>query len=72
MTAQHTCHNCGQPLPARLVAHRSAWFALPKPLRDEIWYRYRFGQERDKRPTAEYIAALRACIEWWRAHKTQC
>jgi hypothetical protein len=36
------------------------WFMLPKRLRDEIWRTYRPGQERDKKPSAEYMAAFAA------------
>lgn len=70
----HLCHNpnCRQPLPAHLVAHRSAWFALPKPLRDAIWSNYRKGQEDDKRPTLAYLRALEACVAFWRENNTQC
>ena len=70
----HTCHNpnCGQPLPAHLVSHSSAWFALPKKLRDNIWRTYRAGQEDDKQPTMAYIEALEGCINWWREHETIC
>jgi len=70
----HACHNpnCGRPLPAHLVSHRSAWFALPKALRDAIWQNYRAGQEDDKRPTMAYIDALDACIKFWRGRGTKC
>ena len=70
----HTCHNpnCGRSLPAHLVSHRSAWFALPIMLRDAIWRHYRAGQEDDKRPTTEYLDALDACIKYWRENGTQC
>lgn len=70
----HACHNpsCGRPLPAHLVAHLSAWKALPFALRDAIWTNYRAGQEDDKKPTREYLEALDACIDWWRAHGTKC
>jgi hypothetical protein len=70
----HTCHNpnCGQPIPAHLVSHRSAWFALPKRLRDAIWGNYRAGQEDDKRPTMTYLEALEACCAYWKEHGTQC
>ena len=70
----HTCHNpnCRQPLPAHLVSHSSAWFALPKVLRNEIWRHYRAGQEDDKGATREYLDALDACIAYWREHRTVC
>jgi len=70
----HTCHNpnCGRPVPAHLVSHKSAWFALPKALRAAIWGNYRTGQEDDKQPTMTYLDALDACIAFWRDNKTQC
>ena len=70
----HECHNpnCRQPLPAHLVSHSSAWFALPKKLRDAIWQNYRAGQEDDKRPTMAYIDALEACIAFWKERGTAC
>lgn len=72
--AGHTCHNpqCRGPLPAHLVAHKKAWYALPKLLRDAIWANYRRGQEVDKRPTAAYLDALDECIKYWREHGTKC
>jgi hypothetical protein len=36
---------------------RDHWFALPKPIRDEIWRTYRKGQEDDKRPSEAYVRA---------------
>lgn len=70
----HICHNpnCGKPLPAHLVAHKSAWRALPRPCRSAIWGTYRPGQEIDKNPSEAYLAALDACIEYWREHGTKC
>ncbi len=72
--SEHACHNpnCGKPIPPHLVSHSSAWFALPKKLRDDIWRTYRAGQEDDKRPTMTYIDALDACIKFWRENHTQC
>ena len=70
----HICHNpnCGRPLPAHLVAHPKAWFALPKSYRDAIWQNYRTGQERDKQPSVEYMAVLLGCISYWQEHGTKC
>ena len=72
--SDHHCHNpnCRRPLPAHLVSHKSAWFALPKRLRDGIWANYREGQEIDKQPTEAYIDALDECIKYWREHGTKC
>lgn len=70
----HNCHNpnCRGPLPAHLVAHRSAWFALPRNLRAAIWREYRPGQENDKNPTTDYREALGACVRYWREKGTRC
>ena len=70
----HACHNpnCGRALPAHLVSHSSAWFALPKAMRDAVWRHYRAGQEDDKRPTMEYLDALDACIDFWKKNGTVC
>lgn len=70
----HLCHNpnCGRPVPAHLVSHKSSWFALPRSLRDAIWANYRDGQETDKRPTMTYVEALNACVAYWREHQTKC
>jgi hypothetical protein len=40
------------------------WFSLPKPLRDAVWATYRPGQEIDKRPSVEYLAAARAAQDF--------
>lgn len=40
------------------------WFALPREIRREIWRTYRKGQEIDKNPSADYIAAARKAQEW--------
>lgn len=36
------------------------WRALPKRFQDAIWAEYREGQERDKRPSARYLAVQTA------------
>lgn len=38
------------------------WFSLPQPLRDAIWAEYRPGQERDKMPSARYMAVQQLAI----------
>lgn len=65
--SEHLCHrpNCGKPVPPRLVVCSGCWFLLPLPLRNAIWKFYRPGQEIRKDPTLEYIAALKACLQWW-------
>jgi hypothetical protein len=62
----HTCHapGCDVPVPPKLFACKAHWFSLPKHLRDAIWRHYRPGQERDKNPSAAYVAAARAAQEY--------
>ncbi len=65
MTA-HTCHapGCQRAVPPRMFACRGHWFSLPKRLRDAIWATYRPGQEADKRPSAAYLAAAQAAVNY--------
>jgi hypothetical protein len=42
---------------------------LPKRLRDRIWATYRPGQERDKRPSPEYMEAFAESTAFIRAHE---
>lgn len=62
----HFCHwiDCRQQVPPKLFMCRAHWFALPASLRSAIWRTYRPGQEQDKRPSPEYIAAAKAVQEW--------
>lgn len=54
----HTCHapGCSRSVPPKMFACRNHWYALPKPIRDAIWFEYRSGQEQDKRPSFRYLA----------------
>jgi hypothetical protein len=63
---RHECHWPGcarQVAPARwgCAPH---WYALPIELRQRIWNAYRPGQEKDARPSREYIEAARDVQEW--------
>ena len=40
------------------------WFRLPKSIRDRIWKTYRPGQERDQRPSRDYVEAAREAQDW--------
>ena len=57
---KHHCHapNCEVEVPPKLHMCKRHWYMLPKVLRDEIWRTYRPGQERNKNPSAEYMAAF--------------
>lgn len=43
---------------------RKHWGRVPKPLQRAVWQHYRPGQEVDKKPTAEYLQAAKAAIEF--------
>jgi hypothetical protein len=62
--AAHTCHarGCTTPVPPRMFMCRTHWYKVRKPLRDAIWAEYRPGQERDKMPSARYMAVQRRAV----------
>lgn len=64
----HRCHwpDCAAEVPPALFMCRPHWVSLPKPMRQEIWRTYRRGQEISKTPSAEYLAAARAALDWAR------
>ncbi|HSR77591.1 MAG TPA: HIRAN domain-containing protein [Xanthobacteraceae bacterium] len=63
---QHACHwpGCEVETPPSLFMCRPHWHALPRALRRAVWDAYRKGQERDKDPSREYVAAARAALDW--------
>ncbi len=65
----HTCHatGCERLVPPKMFMCRQHWFSLPKALRDAVWATYRPGQEVDKRPSAEYLAAAKTAIAFLEA-----
>ncbi|HZU00876.1 MAG TPA: hypothetical protein VFA10_14510 [Ktedonobacteraceae bacterium] len=64
----HTCHHpqCDIPVPPRLLACRSHWYMLPKALRDQVWQKYRPGQEKDKQPSQAYLDVIAQVQAYWR------
>jgi hypothetical protein len=62
----HHCHwpGCNQQVAPARWGCRAHWFALPKHLRDRIWRAYRPGQERDQKPSAEYVTVAREVQAW--------
>lgn len=60
----HHCHaiGCEVEIPPAMLMCRGHWFAVPKPLRKEVWRLYRRGQEVTKDPSPEYLAAAHAAI----------
>lgn len=63
--AMHTCHarGCRTRVPPKLLMCARHWRQVPRPLQRAVWSTYRPGQEIDKRPTVEYLAAADAAIE---------
>jgi hypothetical protein len=63
-TMPHTCHaiGCTAPVPPKLLFCSRHWKLVPGLLRANVWAAYRCGQERDKRPSREYVRAARAAI----------
>lgn len=61
----HVCHaeGCAVRVPPRLLMCRDHWRMVPAPLQRRVWATYRPGQEVDKRPSPEYLAAARAAID---------
>ena len=62
----HTCHavGCQTRVPPHLFMCLPHWNVLPQQHKDSIRKTYRRGQEKDKRPSAEYFEAARAAIKW--------
>ena len=60
----HTCnaHGCPKNVPPRMFMCKRHWTALPKAIQRAIWREYRPGQERDKNPSAAYMAVQQWAI----------
>lgn len=69
-TRQHHCHwpGCPKQVPPAKWGCAAHWYRLPAQLRVRVWNAYRPGQERDGRPSADYLAVARAVEEWIRDH----
>lgn len=61
----HLCHapNCTTPIPPGFAMCRPHWRMVPPAIRRRIWRHFRPGQERDKKPSRAYVAALRDAID---------
>ncbi len=60
----HKCHAEGcdtRVAPAYLMCPRH-WRMVPRDVQLRIWRHYREGQEQDKRPSVEYLAAFRDAV----------
>jgi hypothetical protein len=66
----HICHwpGCAVEVRPTLFCCKRHWFALPRSIRQAIWQTYRKGQEIDKNPSPEYLAAARTALDWAREH----
>lgn len=49
-------NGCGKAIGAEMVACKSCWFKVPKPLRDRIWALYRREQGSDEHRAAVFEA----------------
>lgn len=63
--SEHHCHakGCDVAVEPNLLMCLRHWRRVPRQLQKAVWKFYRPGQEEDKAPSAEYIAAARAAIE---------
>lgn len=61
----HRCHasGCGKAVPPNLLMCLKHWRMVPRAEQREVWRTYRRGQEIDKRPSPEYLAAATAAIQ---------
>ncbi|CDN87370.1 hypothetical protein BN948_01792 [Hydrogenophaga intermedia] len=62
----HHCHwpGCEKQVPPAMWGCRAHWFKLPKELRDDIWRAYRPGQEKDMRPSRQYLEVADKVQRW--------
>ncbi len=67
-TTEHHCHGqmpgCKGECPPAQWGCVSCWRKLPKSLQRKIWATYRIGQEKDKRPSREYLLVAREVQRW--------
>jgi hypothetical protein len=61
----HRCHakGCAREVDPSLLMCLSHWRLVPKPLQRQVWLHYRKGQEADKNPSREYLAAADQAIK---------
>lgn len=64
----HYCHHpyCKVPVHPSLHACKRHWNELPRGLREAVWEHYRIGQEVDKKPSKNYLLAIKETEKWWR------
>ncbi len=62
--SKHYCHarGCLKVIPPKLLMCPPHWRMVPPDLQAKVWATYRPGQEVDKNPSNEYIAAQQAAV----------
>jgi len=62
----HTCHwpDCKKQVPPAMWGCSKHWYTLPPTLRSKLWAAYRPGQERDMKPSEDYIKVAREIQAW--------
>lgn len=63
--SSHKCHvpGCSKTVPPHLLMCAAHWRCVPQHLRNRVWKFYRRGQEFDKNPSVEYLAAAKEAIK---------
>lgn len=69
----HTCHarGCETAVPPKMLMCLKHWRMVPQELQKAVWAHYRAGQEKDKKPSAEYLDAANkaiAAVAWKEEH----
>jgi len=61
----HTCHatGCAVPVEPKFLMCPRHWKMVPRAIQQEVWRRYRVGQEIDKQPSPEYLAVMKQAID---------
>lgn len=64
--SEHTCHarGCTAPVPPKFLMCRKHWRMVPPALQRAVNNAYRLGQEITKEPTAEWMRAAEAAIDF--------
>jgi hypothetical protein len=67
-TRNHECHwpGCGRQVRPAMWGCTPHWFRLPPDLRRRIWETYRPGQEKDMRPSENYMKVASEVQDWIR------
>jgi len=61
---KHKCHadGCSKPIAPAYLMCPAHWRMVPAEIQRRIWLLYRPGQEVDKRPTGQYLSAMKDAI----------